>query len=78
MIVAGTASKPKIKLQSQSQLAQADILPLLFRRITTNPFTLGTILARTDLCVHLTQPGYQHLQYARLEELLSSTCYGCG
>jgi len=41
VIVAGTASKPEIKLQSQPQLAQADILSLILFGTTTNQLGQG-------------------------------------
>ena len=41
VIVAGTASKPEIKLQSQPQLAQADILSLILFGTTTSQLGQG-------------------------------------
>src|SRR5713226_3429942 len=41
VIVAGTASKPQIKLQSQPQLAQADILSLILFGTTTSQLGQG-------------------------------------
>lgn len=41
VIVAGTASKPEIKLQSQPRLAQADILSLILFGTTTNQLGQG-------------------------------------